>query len=371
VAPRYGNPRAQSTQRGRLSILRDVLIPSRVAAGSRLTLLAVLLFLLAALAPDAPSHARPVRAAAPESYPVPVAPLATREPPDLSDQRALRPLREPIRFEDATARFRGAPAMLASSGILVDIDTNQVLWSLTPHDQRAPASTAKMIASIVAMENFPPNQVVVVQPQATAVLSVETRMGLVPGERLTVRELLSGMLTVSANDAALAIPYGTVGMPQYVAAMNEEVDALGLSDSHFTGPVGFPDDPRMVSSAYDLAAIATAAYRNYPLFRELTSSHDIYLPASPNHHEYKLHNINRLMDIYPAAIGTKSGFTDIAGPCLVSMAVRDNHHIVAVLLNAPKMFDQSRTLLEWGFTREGLPAMYPPLPTTAPARGRR
>jgi D-alanyl-D-alanine carboxypeptidase (penicillin-binding protein 5/6) len=195
-------------------------------------------------------------------------------------------------------------------------------------------------------------------------------MGLVSGERLTVRELLSGMLTVSANDAALAIPYGTVGMPQYVAAMNQEVEALGLSDSHFTGPVGFPDDPQMVSSAFDLAAIATAAYRNYPLFRELTSSHDIYLPPSPNHHEYKLHNINRLMDIYPAAIGTKSGFTDVAGPCLVSMAVRDNYHLVAVLLNAPRMFDQSRTLLEWGYTQEGLPAMYPPSPSPTPAPAR-
>lgn len=343
-----------------------MLIPSRVAAGSRLIALALLLFLFAALAPGAPGHTRAVHAAAADVYPVPIAPLATREPPDLSDQRALHPLREPIYFEDATARFGGAPAIMATSGILVDIDTNQVLWGLMPHDRRAPASTAKLMSSVVALENLRPDQVVVVQPRATAVLSVETRMGLVAGERLTVRELLSGMLVVSANDAALAIPYGTVGMPMYVAAMNEEVAALGLSDSHFTGPVGFPDDPQMYSSAYDLAAIATAAYRNYPLFRELIASHDIYLPPGPHHHEYKLHNINRLMDIYPAAVGTKSGFTDIAGPCLVSTAVRANHHLVAVLLNAPKMFDQSRTLLEWGFTQEGLPAMYPPPPPPPP-----
>jgi serine-type D-Ala-D-Ala carboxypeptidase (penicillin-binding protein 5/6) len=344
-----------------VSILAHVLTPSRLAAGSRLTLLAVLLVLVGALAPAAPGSPHPVHAAAPAaSAPAIVAPAATREPPDQAGQPALHPLRAVISFRDASGQLAGAPATVASSGILVDIDTNEVLWALEPHAQRAPASTTKLVSSIVALENFPPDRVVVVQPAAVVDNLVETRMGLHAGERLTIRELLSGMLTVSANDAARAIPDGTLGMEQYVEAMNEQVTALGLTDSHFTNPVGYPDDPQMVSSAYDLAAFATAAYRNYPLFRELTANHDANLPATPTHQEFKMHNINRLLDIYPPAVGTKSGYTDLAGPCLVSEAVRDNHHLVAVLMNSQKMFDQSKALLEWGFKQEGLPALYPP-----------
>ena len=291
---------------------------------------------------------------------------------------ALRTLVDPIHFTDASTAFRGAPVLGGSSGILVDIDRNIILWAANAHGPRAPASTTKLMTSLVALENFPLDQQVTVTPLAAAREVVETRMGLRPNEKLTVKELLSGMLTVSANDAADAMADGTVGMDRFVEAMNRQVTALGLEDTHFTNPVGFPDDPQETSSAYDLAAIATAAYRNYPLFRELTATHDMYLPPTSTHQGYKLHNINRLLDIYPAAIGSKSGFTDNAGPCLVSMATRNGHHLAAVVLNAQRMFDQSRALLEWGFTQEGLPALYPsPVPTppapplAAPRRPRR
>ncbi len=260
--------------------------------------------------------------------------------------------------------------IVGSSGILVDIDRDIILWAGHEHERRAPASTAKMMTSLVALENFPLDQVVTVSPAAAGRDVVETRMGLLPNEKLTVRELLTGILTVSANDAADALADGTVGMDEYIAAMNRQVTALGLEDTHFTNPVGYPDDPQEISTAYDLAAIAAAAYRTYPLFRALTAGHDALLPATPTHQVYKLHNINRLLEIYPAAIGTKSGFTDDAGPCLVSMATRGGHHLVAVVMNAQRMFDQSRTLLEWGFTQEGLPALYPsPSPASSPSSG--
>lgn len=331
-----------------------------------------MVLLLAALAPAAsPYSPHPAEASA-------VAPRRLEaQPPPTSDRLleeaqqpstpSLRTLVQPMYFRDATRAFTGAPVILGSSGILVDIDRNIILWGGHEHERRAPASTAKMMTSLVALQNFPLDQQITVTPEAAGRDAVETRMGLSANEKLTLRELLSGMLTVSANDAADAVADGTVGMNGFVEAMNRQVTALGLEDSHFTNPVGFPDDPQEISSAYDLAAIATAAYRNYPIFRELTASHDVLLPATSTHREYKLHNINRLLDIYPAAIGTKSGFTDDAGPCLVSMATRNGHHLVAVVMNAQKMFDQTRALLEWGFIEEGLPALYPsPPPSPSP-----
>jgi len=351
-----------------MSILRHVLTQSRFLAGSRRLLLASLVLTIAILAPVAPYNvtagAHPAAAAGREAAGAP--PWVDTDTRDHPRVFPLKILQQPIAFRDASGRYRTPPAITAATAILVDIDRGEVLWSLNPHARRAPASTTKMLSAMVALENFSPDQSITVTPQAADVESVETRMELLPGEQLTTRELLTGMLTISANDATKTVAYGTVGMDDYVAAMNRQVRALGLRDSNFVNPVGFPDGPEMYSTAYDLAAIATADYREFPLFGQITATRDVDLPQSAGHRDYRLHNINRLPDIYPAAVGTKSGFTDEAGPCLVSMAVRGGHRLVAVLMNAPHMFDQSRALLEWGFSQEGLPPL-PPATGTPPS----
>jgi D-alanyl-D-alanine carboxypeptidase (penicillin-binding protein 5/6) len=311
-----------------------------------------------------PGAPRPAAAAEPDlPHPPPVADGDYRAFPRVFP---LKTLEQPTAFHEAGNRPRNAPAILASSAILVDLDRGTVMWSIDPHARRAPASTAKLVSALVALENFTPDQAITISPEAADSDPVETRMELLNGERLSARELLSGMLTISANDAARAFAYGSVGMDDYVAGMNRQVRALGLRDSHFTNPVGFPDDPDMYSSAYDLAVVAGVEFRAFPLFGQLTSSQEVDLAETPTHRAYKLHNINRLLGIYPAAIGTKSGYTDEAGPCLVSMAQRDGHRLLAVLLNAPHMFDQSRALLEWGFGQEGL-APLPPAPASIPS----
>ncbi len=116
------------------------------------------------------------------------------------------------------------------------------------------------MTALVALENLDPEAPVTVTPDAVHLAWDESRMGLIAGETLSVRELLTGMLLVSGNDAANALAADTVGTERFVGAMNAQVAALGLHDSHFTTPVGL-DDPDQYSSAYDLAAIATAAVR--------------------------------------------------------------------------------------------------------------
>ena len=356
----------------RLSILPLVLSRSRLIAGIRRLVLAGLVLVTVVLGPSVPdagvtmgAHSA-VAAGRDTVSPLPYVDTDTQ---DQHRDFPARVLQQPIAFRDSGARVRTPPPILAAAAIVVDIDRGEILWSLNPHARRAPASTAKLVSALVALENFPPDRAISVTPEAADALSVETRMELLPGEQFTARELLTGMLTISANDATRAFAYGTFGMDDYVAAMNRQVRALGLHDSNFVNPVGFPDDPQMYSSAYDLAAVAVTAYREFPLFGEITAMRDVDLAQSAAQRDYRLHNINRLPDIYPAAVGTKSGFTDEAGPCLVSMAVRGGHRLVAVLLNAPHMFDQSRALLEWGFSQEGL-APLPPVsgtPASAPS----
>jgi serine-type D-Ala-D-Ala carboxypeptidase (penicillin-binding protein 5/6) len=256
------------------------------------------------------------------------------------------------------------PTVNALAGILVDIDSNAILWQQDAHAQLPPASTTKILTALVALANFSPSREVTITPSAVRLAWDETRMGLLAGQTLTVRELLTGMLLVSGNDAATAIAEGTVGMERFVGAMNAQVAALGLHDSHFTTPVGL-QDPAQYSSAYDLAAISAAAVRRFPVFRDLVATRSADLAANSGHPEFFLQSINTLLSMYPAAVGIKPGWTADAGYCEVGMAVRDGHRLISVLLNAPYGFSQSRRLLDWGFVQEGLPSTLP-TPTATP-----
>lgn len=262
------------------------------------------------------------------------------------------------------------PPITATAGILVDIDTGEILWQRNPHEQLAPASTIKLLTSMVVLQNFPATKLITATPNALFAGGDETRMLIDPGEKLTVQELMTGLLMVSANDAANVLATETVGMEKFVAAMNAQAAALGLRDTHATSPVGLDDD-NMYSSAYDLAVLAALDYTRWPLFRTIVDTQQTVLPASSLHSEFELTNVDQLLQLYPAAVGIKTGYTGNAGNCLVGLAVRDGHRLLSVLMNEPDyIFATSRTLLDWGFTQEGLPTQYPtptPKPTPKPA----
>jgi D-alanyl-D-alanine carboxypeptidase len=173
------------------------------------------------------------------------------------------------------------------------------------------------------------------------------------------------MLTISANDAADVMAVDTVGMQRYVAAMNEQVAALGLTDSHFDTPVGL-DSPTQVASPYDLAVAGLAAYDNFGLFRDIVGQPQIDVPATSGHIQYTLHNLNRLLKLYPPAKGIKPGWTGEAGYCLVALAERNGHRLVLVLMNEPKLYEDARVMFEWGFGQLGIPPLPTPTPQPSP-----
>jgi D-alanyl-D-alanine carboxypeptidase (penicillin-binding protein 5/6) len=276
----------------------------------------------------------------------------------------MRLLDGAVSFEPA-APAAAPPLIHALAGILMDVDTGTILWQHDAHAELPPASTTKVLTALVALENFKPAQRVTVTAAALHQDWDESKMGLKAGETLTVQELLTGMLLVSGNDAATAIAVDTVGMERFVAAMNAQVAALGLHDSHFTGTVGL-EGAGHYTSAYDLAAISAAAVRNYPDFRDIVAMRSADLAATADHPEFVLDSINTLLGMYPAAVGIKPGWTAAAGYCEVGMAVRDGHRLISVLLNAPYSFSQSRHLLDWGFVQEGLASTLP-TPTAVPS----
>ena len=276
----------------------------------------------------------------------------------------LRVIDRPVDFKAVPTRD-APPVIPAAAGILIDVDAGTILWQQDAHASLPPASTTKILTALVALENFDPSRQVTVTDSALHQAGDETRMGISAGQRYSLAELLTGMLLVSGNDAATAVAEDTVGLVPFVAAMNAQVAALGLHDSHFTTPVGL-QDPRQYASAYDLAAIASVAIRSFPLFGQIVAMRSATLEATADHPGFTLQSINQLLSIYPYATGIKPGWTGDAGYCEVGMAVRGGHRLISVLLNASYDFRNSRKLLDWGFIQEGLPSTLPPPPTPAP-----
>jgi D-alanyl-D-alanine carboxypeptidase (penicillin-binding protein 5/6) len=232
---------------------------------------------------------------------------------------------------------------------LVDLDTRQVLWQRDPETMRAPASLTKLITAMVAVDDTGSlDRVVEVAPEATKV--EPTVMGLSPGERLTVRELLYGLLLDSGNDAAEALANGIVPRERFVRQMNLKAKSIGLTASHFANPSGL-DASGHGMSAHDLAHVAAYFDQYYPELAAIAAMNDMTIPATSTHKAFRPHNQNRLLSTYPGATGLKPGYTGDAGGCLLATATRGNRHLIAVVLNATQhSTEDAATLLNYGFS---------------------
>lgn len=237
----------------------------------------------------------------------------------------------------------------AQAAYLVDLDTRTVLWERDAETMRAPASLTKLITAMVAVDDAGSlDQVVEVTKEATQV--IPTVMGLSPGERLTVRQLLSGMLLDSGNDAAEALAQGIVPRDRFVRQMNQKAKSIGLTNSHFVTPSGL-DASGHGMSAHDLAHTAAYLNRYYPEVAAIAGTKDVAIPATAEHKAFYPHNVNRLLWTYPGATGLKPGFTYDAGGCMLATATRDGRHLVVVVLNATgRSTEEAALLLNYGFS---------------------
>jgi D-alanyl-D-alanine carboxypeptidase len=253
----------------------------------------------------------------------------------------------------------------AQAAYLVDLDTRTVLWERDAETMRAQASLTKLMTAMVAVDDAGSlDRVVEVTKEATQV--IPTVMGLSPGERLTVRQLLTGMLLDSGNDAAEALAQGIVPRDRFIRQMNQKARSIGLTNSHFVTPSGL-DASGHGMSAHDLAH--TAAYFNkyYPELAAISATKDVSIPATAEHKAFNPHNMNRLLWTYPGATGLKPGFTYDAGGCMLATATRDGRHLVVVVLNATgRSTEEAALLLNYGFSVHA-DARFGPRPTALAA----
>ena len=221
------------------------------------------------------------------------------------------------------------------------------LYDYNAHERRAPASLAKIATALVALEGADLSEMVEVRVHGgeLAVTTDSTVMGLLPGQRLSVRDLLYGLLLPSGNDAAIAIAehVGDSG-PAFVGLMNSKVEQLGLRDTHFANPHGL-DDPDMYTTAFDIAVLG----RELMLQPELAAivRTRIYQPAWDGP---PLWNGNGLLYRYPEAVGVKIGFTDNGGQTIVAAAERDGRVVIVSVLGSSDVYQDVITLFEWAFS---------------------
>lgn len=221
------------------------------------------------------------------------------------------------------------------------------LYDYNAHERRAPASLAKIATAIVALEGADVSEMVDVRVDGAelAVTTESTVMGLQPGQRLSLRDLLYGLLLPSGNDAAIAIAEH-VGDSEaaFVGLMNSKVEQLGLGDTHFTNPHGL-DDPDMYTSAFDIAMLGRELMRQPELATIVRTR--IYQPAWD---DPPLWNGNRLLYAYPESVGVKIGFTDSAGGTIVAAAERDGRRLIVSVLGSSQVYQDVITLFEWAFS---------------------
>ena len=193
-------------------------------------------------------------------------------------------------------RLPPAPVVTADAYLLVDLDTGEILAERNSGRRGAIASLTKIATALAILSLAPPDQIVEVKPAAAAM--PPNRMGLLPGDRLSVEELLYGLLLDSGNDAAYALGDSVGGVDRLVAKMNSVAAELGLRDTRFANPAGF-DDPNNYSTARDLCALTEFALDSQPLIREIVATNRKVIESSAQHGWYAPTNLNRLLTEYP------------------------------------------------------------------------
>ena len=246
------------------------------------------------------------------------------------------------------------PALKARAAIVVDLDDGAVLYQLDPHGRHAPASLTKVVTALVALDLLRLDQSVTVPASINQLPWDSTRMGLRPGEQVSVRELLDGLFLNSGNDAAITLSEAATPRAAFVARMNAKAVALGMTDTHFANPIGL-DDPEHFTSAADLAKAATELTARYPAVAAMAANEKLTLPATATHHAFSLYNLNELIRTYSGATGLKTGWTGHAGGCLIATASRAGRHILVVVMGSPRPFQEAAALLDYGFAGNPVP----------------
>ncbi len=241
------------------------------------------------------------------------------------------------------------PDIQARSSLVYDLVSNKVIYEKNANEKVPMASLTKIMTAVIALEDkFMPENYVV----NGADLVGEDSMGLEVGEVLTKEELLYGLMLNSGNDASEVLAHNyPSGREGFLKAMADKAKALGLSNTVFSNPSGLQGDGTQYTTAHDLLILTRYAIENFPVFRQVVSTYEHYIPSNDSHKEYYLTNETNLLSTYDGVKGVKTGYTPEAGMCLVTYYEKDNIKLIGILLNSPDRRNEMRSLLDYSLNR--------------------
>jgi D-alanyl-D-alanine carboxypeptidase (penicillin-binding protein 5/6) len=248
----------------------------------------------------------------------------------------------------ATATAAGS-LVDAPSAIVVDASTGDALYRRADTQRRPIASTTKLMTALLTLER---SKLSDIAPAARyRGLAIESKIGLRPGERLSVADLLRGLLVYSANDAAVTLAEHVSGSrAAFVTEMNRRAAQLGLRDTRFANPVGL-DSPGNYSTAADLAKL-TMALQRFPFFREVADAPSVTLKSGARPRTFQ--NRNQLVRRFPWISGVKTGHTQSAGWVLIGSGKRRGISLISVVLGTTSEAARNNDtlkLLQYGFAQ--------------------
>ena len=253
-----------------------------------------------------------------------------------------------VGFSGVNVNYANAYALTSAKSMCVmEKGSKRVLYEKDMDTMRANASTTKIVTAITVLQNCNDlDKVITVNDKSVGVEG--TSIYLRKGERISIRDLLYGLMLRSGNDSAVALAYEVGGTEEnFVNMMNDLCKTVGTKNTHFANPHGL-DDINHYTTAYDLALVTAYALNN-PIFAEIVSTRHHAIEKTNTSDKRYLSNKNRLLNSLDGCIGVKTGFTSKAGRCLVSAIKRNGVVLVCVVLNCGPMFEESVDLLNKAF----------------------
>ncbi len=239
-----------------------------------------------------------------------------------------------------------ADELTAKAAIAIDADTGTILYAKNLHLKRPPASTAKLMTAIIALEKSNIEKLVEVSKNASS--SSGSRLKLNAGDKVKTEELLYALLLKSANDAAIALSESVAGSEaNFVGLMNKKAKELGAKNTHFINASGLPGKGQYTTVS-DLSIIMMRALKE-PFLAEVMRTRVAVIEIDNGERKIALRNHNKLLWMYEGAEGGKTGYTVSARHCFVGEASKDSKRVIIAILGGRKLWEDAAFLFDKGF----------------------
>lgn len=234
----------------------------------------------------------------------------------------------------------------ATSAILMDTDNHRIIYSKNINNSRSVASISKIMTAVLAIESGKLDDEVVINDSIKKAYG--SAIYIQVGEKMTLRDLVYGLMLRSGNDAALAIAdYVGNDVDNFVSMMNHKAKEIGMKNSTFNNPSGLDEEDGNFSTAYDMAILTSYAMQLND-YKKIVKTKQYKLQTNKN--SYVWNNKNKLLKLYNYTTGGKTGYTKIAKRTLVTTASKDGINLVVVTLNDGNDFNDHKELFEYAFS---------------------